>query len=289
MNCSAARPPGPEAARQAVEERGPVRLSHRLDHLDADDRIERLVDVAVVLLAVRDRAIATRVLAPGDLLVGQAHGGYLRAAIGQGDGERSPAAADLQHLARAGDPVGDRVELAPLRRLQRIVHAGEQRARVAHRRIEPGGVEVVAEIVVRVDVAPRARSRVAVNRVQRARRPAPRSARPCRAAQRLRVGDEQREQRHRVGAVPLAGLPRLVPTDRAASCQPHQRARADELDRGGEARCAAAEQADGAVGQYRLDAAAGEPRIDAVEHAVESARPQPRQPARTQRQAAAPG
>ncbi len=54
---------------------------------------------------------------------------------------------------------------ARLRAREVVVALGEQRGRIGHRPVEPRLVEAVAEVVVGVDVAPRARLRVAVQPV----------------------------------------------------------------------------------------------------------------------------
>ena len=51
MNCSAARPPPLQIARDAVEIGAPPALADRLDHLDRRDGVEQFGGVAVILQA----------------------------------------------------------------------------------------------------------------------------------------------------------------------------------------------------------------------------------------------
>src|SRR6202140_5206368 len=72
-------------------------------------------------------------------------------------GERAPAAADLQHALAAAELEQRRgaIELGLLRPLQRVA-VDIKRRRVIHRLVEPGAEELVAEIVMRRDIAPAA-------------------------------------------------------------------------------------------------------------------------------------
>ena len=68
----------------------------------------------------------------------------------------------------------------------------------------------------RVDIASRlAPGVLRFEPVHGPRRPPPRPLGAAGLAERNAVGGEQREQRHRVGAGPFAGVPRLIPADRA--------------------------------------------------------------------------
>src|SRR6185437_3577181 len=109
---------------------------------------------------------------PVELRAGQRHPGHLRAEFAAGElGQRPPAAADLKD-AVAGADAALRESPARLRtlRLDEVPRsvAVEPGAAVAHRRVEPLPVEVVAEVVMGVDVLLRAASRVAPQQVTRA-------------------------------------------------------------------------------------------------------------------------
>src|SRR3546814_9187218 len=66
------------------------------------------------------------------------------------------------------------LQCLPLGALRRYQHIGrpEPRARISHAGVEPLGVEVVAKVVMRTDVAHRARPAVAIEVVRQPRRPA---------------------------------------------------------------------------------------------------------------------
>ena len=83
-------------------------------------------------------------------------------------GEAAPAAADLQHVGagRQAQLIENPYVLCLLGVGQRALRiAVEQRRRIAHRRVEPELIEVVAQIVVRDDVLARAPSRIAAQQV----------------------------------------------------------------------------------------------------------------------------
>ncbi|EXI74854.1 MAG: hypothetical protein AW07_01465 [Candidatus Accumulibacter sp. SK-11] len=151
---------------QALERRKvrrPPAFADRLEHLDRDDVIEllraevsvvaeldsRLVGNARHLQAfARELGLRRRQRQADDLQTGF---------TGSDFGEATPAAADLEDaLARTrlqklqDAPVLG--ELRPGQRAWRVVRV--ERARVTHRRIEPQTIEIVAEVVVRHDVAP---------------------------------------------------------------------------------------------------------------------------------------
>ena len=193
--------------------------------------------------------------------------------------QRTPTAADFKHFSRALDSRGDRSQLGLLGLLQRALLSVEPRGRINHRWVEPGGIEIVPQIVVRVNVAARSSAGVAMQPVPAPGHQPPGSARPRGLAQTVGIGCEQREQRHRIGAVPFAYFPRLVPADRPGRGQPQQRPPVLDLDLGLKARGPAAKQALGAIGQPGTDRSAGQARIDPVENPVPAPGPGARQPA----------
>ena len=81
-------------------------------------------------------------------------------------GEPAPAGADLEQVVRRPEVelLADEVELGHRRLLERHARLVEQRARVHHRGVEHPLEQVVAEVVVRGDVAAAARRRVAHER-----------------------------------------------------------------------------------------------------------------------------
>ena len=191
------------------------------------------------------------------------------------DRQRAPAAADLEQ-AVAGlevEPVEQRGDLALLRRLERARRAREARRRIGHRLVEPGGVEVVAEVVMRGDVVARL-ARVhcragggAAALIQRAG-PLARAVSPRLTA----LAHEQFEQGHRVGRGPFALRPRLVPADRARGRQPDQRHPAVDVDHRDRARARGSRPAAAMPsGKRRLDPAGQQPPVELVDEAREQA------------------
>ena len=94
--------------------------------------------------------------------------------------------------------------------------AAEQRRRVGHRRIEPQPVEIVAEVVVRDDVALRPALAVGVEPVPEAEQRALPGVAVERALERRLVVREHGQQRRQVRRVPAAVDPRLGERDVAA-------------------------------------------------------------------------
>jgi len=82
------------------------------------------------------------------------------------------------------------------------------------------------------------------------------------------VAHEQIEDRHRIGARPVARRPALIPADRSGECEPPQRAPA--VDRDGRHRRPAAptEQPPRPVRQHGVDRADREPGVDPIEDAM---------------------
>ncbi len=77
-------------------------------------------------------------------------GGVHAVVLGGVQDQRAPAAADIEqaHARLEIELAADQVELGPLRVGQRLVRAGEVRARVGHRLVEQQPVEVVGQVVV---------------------------------------------------------------------------------------------------------------------------------------------
>ena len=176
---------------------------------------------------------------------------------------RSRRRESLRRWAVSSSPRADRRQAHP----RPLPQAGEPpqreggseaRRAVGHRRVEPGGVEVVAEVVMRGDVALGLARRIVAQPVGQRIDPAKRSLGARRAAERDRIGREKLEHRHRIGARPFAQRPRLVPADRARGAEPDQRLPALEMDLGSRPGRVKADPPQRAVGQGRLDAAARE-------------------------------
>ncbi len=128
----------------------------------------------------------------------------------------------------------------------------------------------------RADVLLRALRGVAIEQMRQLQRVAERPLGPRGIAQVLRMLHEQGEQRHRIGAPPFAGCPRLVPADRPIARQPHQRVPAAQFDRAFEARRTPTDGAPLAVGQRGMDRAADQCPVDPVDDLADAGRHQPR-------------
>src|SRR5690606_3110507 len=123
---------------------------------------------------------------PGKLLVREANRRDLAALPGEMVCQRAPATADLEQRPGLAEPLRQPLPLAPLRGLQ-PVRTQPIAARITHRRVEPDAVEVVAEIVVRVDVPFGLYAGVAVEPVQGAARSTPWALGAARLAEARRV------------------------------------------------------------------------------------------------------
>ena len=141
-----------------------------LDHADRGDRVERLAaHVAVVGDADVDAVGHARLLRPlpraGGLRLGERDAGDVDAVRLRGvDGERAPAAADVEHaVALLEAELGaDELVLGRLGLLERLGPAAPVRARVRHRRPEEQLEELVGDVVVVRDRALVAGDRVAL-------------------------------------------------------------------------------------------------------------------------------
>ncbi len=149
-------------------------------------------------------------------------------------GERAPAATDLQHLiARSHVEKRDRaVELRDLSLLQRLGGAAIERGRIVHPLVEPAFVEVIAEVVMGLDISAAAPRRVgACGVVQAHGQPAERQALPG-GLKRGLVALETVEQRHKIRGRPIAIHIGLGKPDIAAHDHAPERAPALEIEPG---------------------------------------------------------
>ncbi|KAG1536927.1 hypothetical protein G6F50_014958 [Rhizopus delemar] len=108
------------------------------------------------------------------LFGGNGGGGDVAAIVRSGmHGEAAPAGADLHHAIARAEPqlLADAVQLAPRGQFERFAFIGEQRRGVHQVRRQEQGEEVVAEIVVRGDVAAAAFTAVAAQAVPAAQQP----------------------------------------------------------------------------------------------------------------------
>ena len=156
----------------------------------------------------------------------------------------------------------------------------EDRTRIGHPRIEPELVEIVAEVGMCRDVAPRSAAVVAPHPVPDPRRQPRETTRPRRAPEREAIAHEQIEQRHRIGARPVARGPALIPADRSRRCQPDQRTPAMKGHDRQRPRRPAAQHPARPVGKPRIDPATLQPRIDPIEQPVKDRRKQARRKGR---------
>ena len=141
----------------------PIGLTHRLEHLDRSNPVKLSLDIAIVHqpdVGLVGQALVEQALAGEVVLsLGDGHAGDAGADLARGEfGETAPAAADLQHLVAGFDAdlprqAGVFVALGFAQRLSGALIAG---GGIGHAGVEPPRIEGVAEVVVGVDVAPRA-------------------------------------------------------------------------------------------------------------------------------------
>ena len=151
-----------EQAFERLEVIRPPALADGLEHFDRHNMVELFaVHVAIVAQLKLHPVIQTRRdhSLTGKLKLGRRQGQphHLSPCLtGSGFGKAAPAAADLQHTLPRPDIqlANDAPVFDELRRGQRAVfYPGIQGAGITHRRIKPQPVKVIAQIIVRHDVA----------------------------------------------------------------------------------------------------------------------------------------
>ena len=209
-------------------------MAHGFDHLDADDRVVTILDVAVVahlyVDASRHAGAPGTLAGPRRLLLRQRERGDGRTSLRGAHRERAPAGADLEQPGAEPDAGGveQRVDLAPLRIGQRLigrhfvaVHGVgvEARARVGHGLVEELREEIVGQVVVTTDVVARTRLRVALGVRLVAHVEVTQALHP-RGHQLVHARRERREHRGGVVGVPVAGHERLAEPDEPVATEP---------------------------------------------------------------------
>ncbi len=132
------------------------------------------------------------VLGPGFLLARQCQADDFGAAPRSLDRQTSPAAADFEQ-SLAGlkiEPVEQGRDLVALGLLERVRRCFESRATVGHRLVEPGRVEIVAEVVMGRDVGAGLARRVVAQAMGERVDPPERALGAADVAQRHGVGRE---------------------------------------------------------------------------------------------------
>src|SRR5579862_7522778 len=198
----------------------------RFDHLDGDELVETTLEVAIVLEQQCDAILEAQ---SGDLrarigVLLTRDGGARDTASVSGrsmDRKAAPARPDLEQmiLRAQRELAADGVELGDLGFVQRHLLVRENAARIRHGLIEHELVELVAEIVVRVDIAHAPRATVAIHGVKQ---PLHRSveARPgtLEALQHLPVAHQDAYERGEVIATPESADIGFAGSDRTAEC-----------------------------------------------------------------------
>ena len=263
-----ARPPGASSrshvAKNGVHSFSPTASSISMDatfvNVPSSSRKSRSTT------SIRLREAGVRGALPGELRLRRRdrHRGDACSELARrGQRERAPAAADLEDVVVRAEleSLAHPAQLAPLSVRERLVVVLEDRARVGHGLVQEEREEVVAEVVVGLDVpARREQSRAAVEP-----RPRLREATPPGMALGARAGvaQEQLEQRHEIVRVPLARLERLAERELGASrdaveqvpvVDPHERLRPRPV------------APLGAVGQPQDERSAMDPGQHALEH-----------------------
>ena len=215
-------PAGGEQPVAGGEEGWVLRVADRLEHLDRGDLRELSLERAVVLEADLDAVgeAGRRDALAGELelLLGERDAGDPRPVLaGRHQREAAPAAADLEHVVAGAQAqlVADRAQLPLLCLLERVALLPE-RAGVGHRLVEEEPVEVVAEVVVVLDVRPglaQALPRGEVGAV------AVEPREPRAGAPGLEVAHDERDQAGQVVGVPVAGGVGLAEAEARASAR----------------------------------------------------------------------
>ena len=208
------RPPGSSTPATAVEVRRQELLAHRLDHLDADGGVIALVEVAVVAQlhpdAMPDPGRCGSLLSQFELFGRQRDGVHQRTPFGGLDAELTPARTDLDQAGARPDVglVQQSVDLGPLRRTP-----GQRRPAPPNHAAEYVIVSsrnvanmLVREVVVLVDVVPRAVARVALGRRAAGFEPTPHDPERSRD-QHVESTRERREEVTEIGAGASASTP----------------------------------------------------------------------------------
>ena len=147
---------------------GQESMSDGFDHLHGDELVELPDEIAVVaeldLDAVLESVLPDQGHRVGVLRGRQGRGGDPTAvALGRVDGEAAPASADLQQmiLGPQAQLPAQELELGGGGDIERCRRLLVERARVHHALVEEEAEELVAEVVVRGDVAGAATARIA--------------------------------------------------------------------------------------------------------------------------------
>ena len=221
-----------QQTRHAAKVAGPIGLAHGLDHLNRANGIERgILNIEVVLQAQIHLGGHTgrlhALLAPGQLFGGQCHARHLGLKLtGCHFGQRAPATANFQHaLARLHTGAVQGAAHFGVLGLGQVTLqiALEPGAGVIHARVKPELVEIVAQVVVGVDVAAAARAGVAVEQVAQAVGQPPPPAAIDQRFERVAVGHQQAQQVGQVGGAPVLGDIALGQANvaRAQHCSKH--------------------------------------------------------------------
>ena len=147
--------------------------------------------------------------------------------------EAAPAGSDLDQVivGLELELAADALELGKLRLVERRVLALEDAAGIGHRPAEKEREELIAEVVVRGDVAPAPFGAVVIEGVQQATQWCGRDRRA--AVERIQhrpVADEDPHQRSEVVAAPVAAHVSLPRAGRATKCHVRIGLRMEDLD-----------------------------------------------------------
>ena len=146
---------GAEAAVDGLHKGAEVFVADVFEHADRDDAVEGFVDLAEVLEADLDGEVGAGGAGPVVLLGGEGDAGDVGAvALGHEAREAAPAAADVEdgHAGVEFEFAADEVELGLLGLVEGAGAVAPEGAGVDHAAVEHGLVELVAAVVVAVDV-----------------------------------------------------------------------------------------------------------------------------------------
>ena len=139
----------------------PILLANRFEHLDGDDHVEQATGLPVIF--EQDVGRALQPFAGELVLRGRnREPGEAMAVRGGAFGKAAPTAADLQHRGTGFEELAqDALVFVALGFLQALGGIAEQAGGVGHALVEPERIEIVADVVMRLNVALAAGERVA--------------------------------------------------------------------------------------------------------------------------------
>ncbi len=135
-------------------------MSDRFEHLDRHDLVKLALDMPIVTMAYLDPVLQTglgnSLLGQQQLLARNRDAGHATTGLPYRlHGKAAPTTADLQDMIVCGNPCffNDRPELVALGLFEGLIRLVEEGTGIGHARVEEGGKEFIAQVVVLADIA----------------------------------------------------------------------------------------------------------------------------------------